>query len=78
MRRHGPTTIWACQSDLSGQGAVAGQLAGTRMDATTIDAAFKLGPAANVGVVLGPRSGLVDFECDGVEAERTLLDLFQR
>jgi hypothetical protein len=42
----------------------------------TIDAAYKLNPAANVGLVLGPRSGLVDFECDGPEAEQTLLDLF--
>jgi hypothetical protein len=42
----------------------------------TIDAAYKLNPAANVGVVLGPRSGLVDFECDGPQAELTLLDLF--
>lgn len=42
----------------------------------TIDAAFKFRPAANVGVILGPRSGLVDFECDGPEAEQTLLDLF--
>ena len=42
----------------------------------TIDAAYKLRPATNVGLVLGPRSGLVDFDCDGPEAEQTLLDLF--
>jgi hypothetical protein len=42
----------------------------------TIDAAFRQHQAANVGLVLGPRSGLVDFDCDGPDAEQTLLELF--
>ncbi len=42
----------------------------------SIDKAYQQRPAANVGVVLGQRSGLVDFDCDGPDAERTLLELF--
>ena len=42
-----------------------------------IDATYRLQAAANVGLILGPRTGLVDFECDGAEAERTLLELFE-
>src|SRR5262249_52080250 len=41
-----------------------------------IDSAYRFRPAANVGIVLGPRSGLVDFECDGADSEATLLELF--
>jgi hypothetical protein len=43
----------------------------------TIDAVYQLNAAANVGLVLGPRSGLVDFECDSREAEESLLELFE-
>ena len=42
----------------------------------SIDKAYQLRPAANVGLILGQRSGLVDFDCDGPDAERTLLELF--
>lgn len=45
--------------------------------ARTIDDTFRLYPASNVGLILGPRSGLVDFECDSPEAEQTLLELFE-
>ena len=43
----------------------------------TIDSAYRLQAAANVGVILGRRSGLVDFDCDGPDAEQTLFDLFE-
>jgi len=33
-------------------------------------------PDSNVGVAIGPGSGLVDFECDDAEEERILLALF--
>jgi hypothetical protein len=41
-----------------------------------IDKEYKLFGAANVGVILGPRSKLVDFDCDGPDSEQTMLDLF--
>jgi hypothetical protein len=33
-------------------------------------------PAANIGVKLGPESGIIDVECDSPEAERALSELF--
>ena len=36
---------------------------------------WKLNPLANVGVQLGPRSGIVDVECDSAEAETALAAL---
>lgn len=33
-------------------------------------------PAANIGVKLGPESGIIDVECDSDEAERALSELF--
>jgi hypothetical protein len=33
-------------------------------------------PAINVGLLLGPTSGVVDLDCDGPEAEASLLKLF--
>ena len=41
-----------------------------------ITAWWKRWPQANVGVQLGRRSGIVDFECDSPEAEEQLISLF--
>jgi hypothetical protein len=45
-------------------------------DATTIDSHWDRMPTANVGVLMGPGSGLVDFETDDDDAARTLTELF--
>jgi len=41
-----------------------------------IDVWWRQWPAANCGVQLGPRSGVVDVECDTPEAEAALVELF--
>jgi hypothetical protein len=41
-----------------------------------IDAEFQARGDLNVGVVLGPRSGLIDIEIDGPGQEQALLDQF--
>lgn len=33
-------------------------------------------PDSNLGVILGPRSGIIDIECDDEDAEKTLLGMF--
>jgi hypothetical protein len=38
--------------------------------------AYRDQPTLNVGLVLGPESGLVDFDCDGEAAEETFAKLF--
>ena len=42
----------------------------------TINRAFRANPDLNVGVILGPRSGWIDFDADGPGADRELLELF--
>lgn len=42
-------------------------------DAATIEAWWERWPSSNVGVVLGPASGIVDLECDDPAAEARLL-----
>ena len=37
---------------------------------------FKTNPAANIGLLLGPVSGIIDLECDSPEAEQTFKRLF--
>ena len=37
---------------------------------------FRRWPTCNVGVLLGPDSGIIDVECDSKKAEYNLLDLF--
>ena len=41
-----------------------------------IDAAFQAHGDLNVGLILGPRSGLIDIEIDGPDGDAALLDLF--
>lgn len=45
-------------------------------DPDKIDQFFSDYPAANLGVLLGPKSGLIDAECDDDEQERALAELF--
>lgn len=46
-------------------------------EAETIDHWWsQLWPEANIGVKLGPESGIIDVECDSPEAERALSELF--
>ena len=44
--------------------------------AAEIAAEFAAQPDLNVGIVLGPRSGIIDLECDGPDGDKELLDLF--
>ena len=37
---------------------------------------FDRHPSRTLGLIMGPRSGVIDLECDSPEAEKTLLDLF--
>src|SRR5262249_14291270 len=41
-----------------------------------MDGAFKLRGEVNPGVLYGPRSGLIDVECDSTEAQAALVELF--
>lgn len=41
-----------------------------------IESAYRIRGGSNVGALIGRRSGLVDFDCDGPEAEQTLKELF--
>lgn len=45
-------------------------------DEETINEWWERWPSANVGVVLGEASGVIDIECDTDQAEKTLSDLF--
>jgi len=45
-------------------------------DADAIAAHWAETPGANVGILLGERSGIIDFEGDGPDAEKTLLAIF--
>ena len=45
-------------------------------DPEVITGWFQQWPDANVGIVLGEESGIIDIECDDEQAEQTLRDLF--
>src|SRR5262245_26962963 len=45
-------------------------------DAKEILAWVKTWPDCNIAALLGPRSGVIDLETDGPEAERALAELF--
>ena len=46
------------------------------LSADEVVALLKTHPTANVGLLLGPQSGIIDLECDSPEAEETFKRLF--
>lgn len=47
-----------------------------RWSTSEIERAFDVRGELNIGVLLGPKSGLIDIEADGAEQERAFADLF--